>query len=87
MGVQHCDAFTHNGVQRTPVGKNASRRYTYTLVIVIIIVILIISSIKTIEYKYKNRKRPADDRTDGQTDILYWHSGDLNPWPAAACDA
>ena len=24
---------------------------------------------------------------DGQTDILYCHSGDLDPWPAAACAA
>ena len=26
-------------------------------------------------------------RTDGWTDILYCHSGDLNSWPAAACTA
>ena len=36
--------------------------------LLITIVILNISSIKTIEYKYKNRKRPTDNRTDRHTD-------------------
>ena len=35
------------------------------------------------EYKYKNRKITVD----GRTDILYCHSIDLTPWPAAACAA
>ena len=25
--------------------------------------------------------------TDGRVDILYYHLGDLNQWPAAACSA
>ena len=33
----------------------------------------------------KTAKRPADDRTDGQTGILYCHSGHLNPGPEDAC--
>ena len=37
-----------------------------------------------VEINTKIAKRPADDRTDGRTDILYCHSGDLNPWHAAA---
>ena len=37
--------------------------------------------------KTENHKRPADDRTDGRTDILYCHSEGLNPWPTAACAA
>ena len=28
-----------------------------------------------------------DDQMDRHTDILYCHSGNLNPWPAAACAA
>ena len=36
---------------------------------------------------YKYCKRPADDRADRRTDILYCHSRDLNPWPAATCAA
>ena len=35
--------------------------------------------------KNKNRKISTYDRMDGQTDILYWHLGDLNPWSSAAC--
>ena len=38
----------------------------------------------------KDRGQPdrlMDGWTDRRTDILYWHSGDLNPWPAAACAA
>ena len=31
------------------------------------------------------KSQKARGRPDGRTDILYWYSGDLNPWPAAAC--
>ena len=47
-------------------GYNAPLRWTSTLVILIEIVI--ISSIKTNEYKYKNRKTPIDNRIDRWTD-------------------
>ena len=33
----------------------------------------------------KIARSPTDDRTDGQTDILYYHSGDLNPLCEATC--
>ena len=54
---------------------NAPRHWTPALVVVIVIVI--ISNIKTVEYKYKKRKRPAYNRTDGQTDGLIdlWADG------------
>ena len=34
----------------------------------------------------KSCRRP-DRQMDGQTDILYRKSGDLTPWPVAACAA
>ena len=30
---------------------------------------------------------PEYNRTNGRTDILYFHSGYLSPWPAAVCAA
>ena len=59
--------------------KNELGRWTPTLVIVIVIVI--ISSIKTIEYKYKNLKRPADDRTDGRTGVRTYYTSTQVIWP------
>ena len=34
-----------------------------------------------------NTKTEKGPRKTGRTDILYFHSGALNPWPAAACAA
>ena len=48
------------------VGINTSKLWTPTLLIVIVIVI--VSIIKTIYYKYKNFKRPADDQIEVHTD-------------------
>ena len=51
---------------------------------VIVIGMLMISSIKLFNRRTKITKGPW---TTGRTDILYWHSGYLNPWPVAACAA
>ena len=40
----------------------------------------------TLEMNTKT-KTTKGSRTTGQTDIIYCHSGDLTPWPAAACAA
>ena len=34
---------------------------------------------------HTKKKRPADNWKDEQTEILYCHSGDLNPWHTAKC--
>ena len=69
--------WPHWGPLDPSVGINALQHWTPKLEI----------NTNTKTTKFLRTTGPTGGRADGRTDILYYHSGDLTPWPAAACAA